>query len=550
MTALALFMTVAPGLSQPWQPQEYPISYWVGPPVTHNTLEAWQRVRDCNFTVAGPYWGYSVEENKKMLDFCQQVGVRVLIMDSRINWQMVSDDNWRDTISKVIADYGAHPATYGYYLQDEPNYRLFRALGQISQEFQRQDPAHLPYINLFPTYASVEQLGNPTYADHLDKFLSIVRPAVLSYDHYCLRADGTNTQEYFENMGLIRAYGLRYGVPTWNIIQSCSYHPSMRDPSDVDMRWQVYTSLAYGIKGLMYFTYWNAVVDKEGKPARLYPVLQQLNSEIKALGRVLLGLTSTGVFHTGPTPPGAARLGVREIVRLPNDVPLVVGFFHAADATEYVMIANNQYTEPVSFEATFLPHVTAVAEVSRADGSEMPLELTGHKLPLTLPPGDGKLLRLTTQFTYPEPAEPVKTINFQFDKDGDAEGWGDVNSLSAPRVQNGVMSLTVTGEDPFLVRTFVRLQPDQYSRIKVRMKLPPCNNEGQFFWTTSESPGFADDKYVNFPVIPDGEWHEYEIPVGTHDKWRGKAVRAIRLDPTTGGAQPGSTIEIDWIVGE
>ena len=41
---------------------------------------------------------------------------------------------------------------------------------------------------------------------------------------------------------------------------------------------------------------------------------------------------------------------------------------------------------------------------------------------------------------------------------------------------------------------------------------------GQVFWTTSEEPGFADNKYLNFAVKPDGEWHEYEIQVATHDR--------------------------------
>jgi len=71
----------------------------------------------------------------------------------------------------------------------------------------------------------------------------------------------------------------------------------------------------------------------------------------------------------------------------------------------------------------------------------------------------------------------------------------------------------------------------------------------QLFWTTNEDPHFSDKKYLNFPVKPDGEWHEYEVPVATHEQWHRKAIRAIRLDPTTGGARAGDRVEIDWIVG-
>jgi len=36
-------------------------------------------------------------------------------------------------------------------------------------------------VNLFPTYASTQQLGTPTYSDHLDKYLRIVRPAFFGH---------------------------------------------------------------------------------------------------------------------------------------------------------------------------------------------------------------------------------------------------------------------------------------------------------------------------------------------------------------------------------
>ena len=546
------------GLSEAaWQADEFPISYWSGPPAGLNRLETWKTVRDCNFTFAGPRGGYSLDDNRKMLDFCQQVGIKAMVVDQRISWTMVEEDNWKDAIGRIAGDYGSHPALFGYYLQDEPNHQLFQPLGLISREFLKRDPKHLPYINLFPTYASVEQLGNPTYADHLEKFLTIVKPAVLSYDHYCLMKDGTDRADYFENLSLIREHGLSHGVPPWNIILSTP-HLAYRDPTAAEMRWQVYTSLAYGMKGLMYFTYWTekewetnglAIVNSEGKPARLYPIVQQLNAEIKALGRTLLGLTSTGVFHTGGIATGCARLSGDALVQASADTPLVFGFFQDASGMQYAMIVNRNHKAAAEFDATFKPHITTVTEL-KAAGGEAVVQAANHQLHLKLEPGDGKLLRLATQFRHPEPAKPFTAVNFQFNTEGDTEGWGGFNSLNAPVVKEGMLALTFTGEDPFLCRTYLRIPSDTYQKIKVRMKLPQCEPTGQLFWTTSDEPQFRDDKYLNFPVIPDGQWHEYEIPVANHVKWKGKAIRAIRLDPTTAGAMAGSKVEIDWIVGE
>jgi len=557
IAASLLVSTVEAG--GPWQPDEFPVGYWLGPPVTFNKLETWQTVKDGNFTFCGPAGGYSVEENRRMLEFCQQVGLKAMVVDSRINWKMVANDDWRKKVAGIVADYSSHRALYGYYLQDEPNFAQFPALGQINAEFLRCDPAHLPYINLFPTYASTKQLGTPTYSDHLDKYLSIVKPVVLSYDHYCLLQDGRDRPDYFENLALIREYGLRFSTPPWNIILSAP-HLAYRDPTDGEMRWQVYTSLAYGMKGIMWFTYWTlkgweeeggtAIVDSEGKPARLYPIVKQLNGETKMLGRTLLLLTSTGVYHTGDTPPGCRRLGGDAVLSAPADVSLVIGFFRDEHGVDYAMVVNRDHAKPVEFPLTFLPHVVSVAAISATDGTERPLALSKQQVNLRLAAGDGKLLKLTPAFKYPEPPKPLEVIDFQFDGANDLQGWDGFNSLTRAQIANGVLSLTVTGADPFFQRTYLRIPPDTYTRLKVRMKLPPCNAQSQLFWTTNEEPNFHDDKYLNFPVTPDGHWHEYEIPVATHTNWRGKAIRAIRLDPTTGGAEPGSKVEIDWIIGE
>ena len=417
--ALSMFCSVA--LAQtPWQPEEYPIGYWAGPPKEHNTLVNWQRVKDCNFTVCGMSDGYSVADNRKMLDFCEQLGLKALVCDGRTREAAFYDDHV-NAVKSLVADYGSHPAMYGYRIWDEPSADRFPALAKVSQELQRQDPRHLPYINLLPTYAPPEMLGTPTYAEHLDCFLRLVKPAVLSYDHYALMKDGSDRIDYFENLELIRKYGLRYDVPQWNIILSLP-HWGYRDPSAAEMRWQVYTSLAYGMKGLMWFTYWTmpewekdkdfgaALVNSRGEPARLYPIVKQLNGETRVLGKTLLGLTSTGVYHTGTVPLGCTRLGVDAPFHLPGDrldQPLLIGFFADAKGQQYAMVVNRDHTRPIEAALLLKPHVTGLTEISAVDGSDKPVALADGKLKLSLGAGDGRLLRLTTAFTY---AELPKTV--------------------------------------------------------------------------------------------------------------------------------------------
>ena len=220
---------------------------------------------------------------------------------------------------------------------------------------------------------------------------------------------------------------MRYGAPQWNIILSTP-HGGYRDPTPAEMRWQVYTSLAYGMKGLMYFTYWTsqsgmkegcvAIVDAEGNPTAHYGPIRQLNAEVRTLGKLLLRLKSTGVFHTGEIPQGCRRLGGDAILHAPPKEPLVIGFFRDGE-TDYAMIVNRDYRSSRKLTLRADPHVTAVSAVSASDGSTKDIELTKGTFALTLKPGDGRLLRLKTAFNYPMPPEPTEEINFQFEDEND-----------------------------------------------------------------------------------------------------------------------------------
>lgn len=562
-----------------WRPSEYPIGFWFGPLEQHNTREGWQQVADAGFTFGGMQ-SYGLEGNRRMLDHCAAVGLRAMLIDSRIAWNMVEAENWRETLAAVVGDYGSHPALYGYYVQDEPNSRIFGPLGQIQAELSRLDPAHPPFINLFPTYASVEQLGNPTYADHLEQYLSIVKPSFCSWDHYALMRDGRDRGDFYENFELVRAASARHGVSPWYILLSIP-HFGYRDPSDGEMRWQVNTALAYGIKGLLYFTYatvpeWAAeghvaIVDPDGRPARLYPIVQAINREVRQLGRTLLGLTSTAVYHTGEIPPGCTRLPADALVGVEGDAGLLLGCFRDAAGADWLMVVNKNHSAPVEAALRLKPHVTEVALQDPGGGPEQVLEVRpgerveraepgdagrpaslveGSLLTVPLGPGGARLMRLATAFAYPELPEPLATIAFTFDTPESIQGWTGFNGLADPRVEEGTLKLTVAGTDPFLYRDHLRVPADAYRTVRVRLKLPPCEPEGQLFWTTAAEPQFTDGKYLNFPVEPDGQWHEYSIAVSEHPLWAGQAIRGLRLDPTVGGAAAGSVIEVAWIRGE
>ena len=80
-----------------------------------------------------------------------------------------------------------HPALAGYMLMDEPSTADFPALAKMAREVLALDAEKLVLVNLYPTYATKEQMGIKPYAEYSDyvyKFLSEVPVNLLSYDFY------------------------------------------------------------------------------------------------------------------------------------------------------------------------------------------------------------------------------------------------------------------------------------------------------------------------------------------------------------------------------
>ena len=331
------------------QPAEFLISYWCGPMPDQTTAEAYKEVADANFNVAmPPCAAVSLDLNRKILDLCKLQGMTAIIADDRIMAKSPDDKDFAANLDAVIADYGSHPALYGYFLRDEPNAADFPRLGAVNQYLLKKDPKHLPYINLFPNYASQEQLGNPTYEEHVKQYIEVVKPVLVSYDHYALVGD-QEREIWWDNLETVRRQCLAHDLPFVVIILSLP-HGGYRNPTEADLRWQAYTSLAYGAKGIMYFTYWtpspqeewkydNAIVSYTGKRTEHYPMVKRLNAEMKSLGRVLVGLKSTGVFHTGKTPMSTTPHGEGSLIAT-KDQDLVIGEFVGEKSSKYVMVVN------------------------------------------------------------------------------------------------------------------------------------------------------------------------------------------------------------------
>ncbi|WP_370614383.1 hypothetical protein [Mumia sp. Pv 4-285] len=229
----------------------------------------------------------------------------------------------------------------GMHLYDEPSVGQLPLMAKAVTMANDAYPDALSYVNLLPGFGA----GYEQAARDLDS-------AVLSFDRYPILANGEDLG-YFENWAQVRAAALKHGRDSWVYIQSVGY-ANHAIPTKADLLWQISISLAYGCKGIQYFTYWTpdpargeafttGLITVEGKRTRLYRYTKEVNADYLApLGKQMLDLTSTAVQAAGvaSAPAGLEPFAGDALVSEVSGDPVVVGRFVDADDRLHTLVAN------------------------------------------------------------------------------------------------------------------------------------------------------------------------------------------------------------------
>ena len=377
-----------------WQVGTPIVTYWAGPTLDDRAAK---QMTEGGFNL--------VWSGAGQLDIAQDHGLRAMLTDALLSPASLDNPGQRQKLDALIERVSKHPALYAYYIIDEPNAAQFPALGRFVAYLRQRDPAHFAYINLFPTYATNEQLGTrgdvvTAYREYLKQYVDIVKPALISYDHYQFRLTGDSNQ-YFLNLAMIRRAALDAGLPFLNIVQACTWAPDvMRVPNASELRYLVYTTAAYGAQGISYYVYacpehHGSIVGLDGTPGPLYHALESYNREFAAIAKELQPLHSLAVYHTAMKGPGCEPLPPNIDFRLdhaqfsPSPRGFLLGFFGANEKTSHVVFVNLDYTAEVN---TTLVAPGMLETFGGTNGQWVPAKK--RQIKLTFPPGTGKLVRI------------------------------------------------------------------------------------------------------------------------------------------------------------
>lgn len=369
----------------------FAVGFWVDPPAGDDMEYRYREIAEADFTVVlGGFGAHTPETVQRQIALCERYDLKALVAMAGLAPSALPES----------------PAVWGYMLRDEPNVADFAQLRQTVDGIRAARPGRLAYINLYPIYANEEQLGVPTYDEHVARFVEEVGVDVLSMDHYpVMRPDADGREAYCANLETMRRYSVAAGIPFWNFFNTMPFGPHF-DPTEAQLRWQIYTSLAYGAKGVLYFCYWTpggaefprggAIITAEGRRTRHYGQAQRINAVLKRLGPTLMSLTSTGVLRLpADADTGSALAGSPIRSLTPGDY--LVGTFSHADGRRAVLLNNYSFAYTAWPTVEFDVDPDQVREVSPATGEEIALVDDSPAMPglqLSLDVGEGRLFLL------------------------------------------------------------------------------------------------------------------------------------------------------------
>ncbi|WP_217594156.1 beta-galactosidase [Cohnella sp. GbtcB17] len=386
------------------------IGLWVSPPVEEITDERYREIREAGFTFVIGLLEMETGGDRaveRALDAAAANGLQYIVHDPGLKAMPLDE---RKRIRARIRQFASHPAYMGHLLKDEPSASQIAGLAALKEQYELAAPNGMAYVNLYPSHAAAELLGD-AYPNYVERYLSLAKPDILTYDHYPFLTDNSifkgdrETADYYYNLELMREASLRYEVPFWLFIQTLAFNGTHRDPVYAEIRWQVYTSLAFGVKGIQYFTYWtppdshetfgDAMIDRKGRRTRHYDEVKAVNEEIAALGPVLMRLRSVGVVASGESlprlPPSSDGQG--PVARLSGD-PALMGCF-VDEAGDYAyMLVNRSYEEDAEARLAIETDAPCNIEIwEDGETSTQALAAGSATLRIRLQPGQGKLLQ-------------------------------------------------------------------------------------------------------------------------------------------------------------
>ncbi|GHU02434.1 hypothetical protein FACS1894147_04290 [Spirochaetia bacterium] len=364
----------------------FPMGFWNYPQIDAYPLSKVKDWADLGMTITlSPNFNHEVHDKKLMLDVldeAQKLGIKLIIFDSRTHWKDAKDkEMYRKKFREAYEDFGKHPATYGFFVGDEPRTEaeFDNCFAAITIQHE-EAPSLFPHLNLLPYWKGESWLGGKTLDAWLTDFIARSGIDFLCYDHYSqMEPEEEGTDNYFLNLRLYDKAAKAAGIPFWTTLLSTGLL-RCRCPTQDDFRWQVSTAAASGCRGILWFfiydmdrrNYRNAPISLDGRRTIQYEWLAyELNRFKDNYGELLMSLTFKDSYHLyksyGGYPDWQDNATHKIVRRVWSEHRTngIVSLFNDKEGREYILLVNNSKTDADLFIMALDPKFKTLCNLHR-----------------------------------------------------------------------------------------------------------------------------------------------------------------------------------------
>ena len=336
-----------------------------------------RKLKEAGFNMYFEYRQASLEETEALLELGDKVGMKIITECPELH-----DST---TAKMAVEAMSAHPSLYAYNVSDEPEVSEYPEVIRRIKEICKYDKKRPCYVNIYPNYAWDEWVEE-RYLETVRHYLKTIPVSFLSFDYYpvIVTEDGARTlrEAWYHNLEDIRTAALEASAPIWSFALA-KPHAVYPRPTLGDLRVQHFSNLVYGAVAFQYFTT-RAIVWKDAV-TELYPLVKQVNHELKQMEKIFLGADIKGIWHTGKEIPR----GTKPLAEYPSgiigietgDAGAVVSYF-TNNGKQYIALVNKDFVEESVLKIRFSGDAAEVAK----DGTESSVAES-----YTVEPGDIKM---------------------------------------------------------------------------------------------------------------------------------------------------------------
>ena len=378
---------------------------------------------------------------EKLLDDCNALGIGVIAGGYNLprGYGSLSDSVRDAWINMDSAKYMDHPALWGDDLIDEPGADSFGSISAALHSYYAKMPGKIGLVNLFPAYASSEQLNEETdltllqkillfatgvdegadrYKKHISDYINKIDTDYICVDiypmHETVDQNGelvkTTSGSWLRNLDILAQGCRETGRSLWVITQAAgltsegtvgSDNPRWCDePSDISQ--QAYASLAFGAGAIIHAEFaargwWDTgshMIDADGNTTDTYDAVKSVNRDLQAFAQVYGDYRYSSTYLVNGRKAAGftrGRLAVQkneDVIDMFSKNALLVGCFDSADKGKAYVVTNmEELQKDVTASAVY--KVPANKTLTLWQGGKISTFHSGETLRLTLSAGEG-----------------------------------------------------------------------------------------------------------------------------------------------------------------